>query len=220
MVLATAENHLNFWTPLFADKPWVRGSWSGGRYIINFRQLLSDTQWATWWYPQGGGPLCDTHYTVVGHSDCTGIVCTYCELTLRQDTQVRGSDVGINGVEGISTTSNYWNVHSAFEFCKFPSKVDFLFHSHWLLFVKCKSFSGLMRVVESQYCYYPKNQKLVLASRWLVHETSGEKYPQDGTSSRGSTFIQIGHRSDTVGRMVCIDLIWERGPTENRDGGH
>ena len=64
MVLATGENHLNFWTPLFADKAWVKGSWSGvgisstsDSYSVIPSELLGDTNKV----------VVVAHYVVVTH---------------------------------------------------------------------------------------------------------------------------------------------------------
>ena len=61
---------VGFWTiVVFADKAWVRRSWSWGRYIINFRRLLGDThsvELCAWWYPVG-----------ITHHPCVWL-CTVC----------------------------------------------------------------------------------------------------------------------------------------------
>ena len=141
--------------------------------------VIPTMKWASWWYPHLSGPLCDTHYMVVDHSDCAVIICTYCYCVLRITYPVLryaycdthylvvghsdctgcslhwfnrhrmqlhrlGSDVGISGVEGIFTTSNYWNV-----FQRILMKSGFYFP--FTLIVICKmQIIRLTRVLESQ----------------------------------------------------------------------
>ena len=116
-----------------------------------------------------------------------------------------GSDVGINGVEGIFIiTSNYWFFSVWILRCSIKSW--FSFHSHWLLFVKCKSF-GPDQSLESQDCQSRKSKTCICVVVKVLYIKPVEK-----TTLKMRTLHPF--KSGIAGRMVCIGLIWERGPTD------
>ena len=111
---------------LFADKAWVRRSWSGvgissasDSYSVIPSELLGDTN------KQGGR---GSHYVVVSNAALIVLV-LFARIVSWHRVHRLGSDVGINGVEGIFTTSNY-KKSSAFEFSVNSSKVVFFFSVH------------------------------------------------------------------------------------------
>ena len=171
---------------LFADKAWVRRSWSGGRYIINFRQLLSDTQW----YQQGGR---GSHYVVVRNAALIVLV-LFALIVSWHRVHRLGSDVGINGVEGIFTTSNY-KKSSAFEFSVNSSKVVFFFPVHTDCCWPNANLGLIRKVFFWSGKWIPKIWHLGWS--WWVNPMLSAKYPQESWQDANTTSIQIRHRSVT-----------------------